>query len=552
MKKYILIIGLSVVLSILSKSVYAQTASIVGYGSDSSQRIHLIDLETATIISSFDVGVELQGLAIDPSGETLYGSDQNGLLYKVDIATETITTIGSTGIESIEAMDFNFNGEELWVTDHYSSPPTIYSINTSDASSTLVRTLDPAIGGDVKAMTADTTKDVWIANDSFPMMEFQSVDTEASVSNVTFIGGLDDDTTPFPVPNVNPAIRGMDRAINGVLYGLSNQGGLYIINQETIDETTTPRLSPVDPANPGNIIIVDGTGAAISWLALAISTADSQEPGNESQNAVGEITVGRENNCQNNDTGQRVAKSMHIETYNSDPELLNLWNTLFGVDPDDPVASPDGLITLQGPNRTITWEEGRLEMNGTMGLKVKSDCRNPDLKIVTIEKAGRCQQGTTGFVSGTGGLNPHLADGGWHEVVIKKLDNVTVSFGNYTITGFLQLLKIKLDEDGTTAVKQFKLKIRGTTDSPNVCRGTVSSVIVDAPQTVVTALAGTEYDEKMKDNPEILSGHIEAEFEREPGAGIEGIDISSLLDGNNDKLKVRKGPCVIDDAVSEN
>ncbi len=273
MKKLILIAGLLVALSGLIRSVDAQTTSVVGYGSNAAGEIHLIDLETGVSLSSFvasidpvsGVGVALQGLAIDTFGTTLYGSDQNGLLYRIDILTETIELIGDTELGSIEAMDFNLDGTELWATDFFTAPtPTIHRIDTNDASTTAIKTLNPGIGGDVRTMTADITKNVLIANDSFPMMELKSVDTDPlnapPATNVTNIGALDNDTDPSNF--TEPKIAGMDKAIDGQIYALSNDGGVYIINPDSnLDETTTPRLSLVK--------IPDGQ----AWLGLAISTA---------------------------------------------------------------------------------------------------------------------------------------------------------------------------------------------------------------------------------------------------------------------------------------
>ncbi len=184
-----------------------------------------------------------------------------------------------------------------------------------------------------------------------------------------------------------------------------------------------------------------------------------------------------------------------------------------------------------------------------MTLKVKTDKNDPSIKNIKIERAGK-NEGTTSFASGTGGVNPNLANGGWHEVKVKNMDNVTVTFDGYTITGFLKVLKVKLDKDSTTGfplVKDFKLKFKSVTTAPDVKKGYVvsSSVIIDVPETVVTANAGAEYEEKIRNKPEVLLGHIEAEYERESGAETEGVDILSLLDGNNDQLKERKGPCVV-------
>jgi hypothetical protein len=240
---------------------------------------------------------------------------------------------------------------------------------------------------------------------------------------------------------------------------------------------------------------------------------------------------------------QRVAKSLHFKTYNTDPDLLDTWNSLFGVTPGE-----YSFITLLN-DRVVTWEAGTLVMGGVMKIKVKTDKKDPALKEVKIEKAGK-KEGTTEFVSGTGGVNPNMADGGWHEVKIKNMDSITVTFDGYTVKGFLKELKVKLDKESTTddpLVKDFKLKIKGATSAPDVKKGTVTSVIIDVPETVITALGGTEYEEKIKDGPEVLSGHTKAEFKREKDAGTEGVDISSLLDGFNDELKERKGACIVED-----
>ncbi|MCH6559422.1 T9SS type A sorting domain-containing protein [candidate division KSB1 bacterium] len=182
-----------------------------------------------------------------------------------------------------------------------------------------------------------------------------------------------------------------------------------------------------------------------------------------------------------------------------------------------------------------------------MKLDVKTDKKDPTVKKVKIKKAGK-KDGTTTFVSGDGGVNPNLADGGWHEVKIKNMLDITVSFDGETVTGLLKELKVKLDKSSTTAapvVKDFKIDITGVTTALDVKKGTVASVVVTIPATTVTALATTDYDEELKDKPEVLGGHTEAEFKRAKNAVTEGVDIASLSDGFNDQLKERKGPCSI-------
>jgi hypothetical protein len=69
--------------------------------------------------------------------------------------------------------------------------------------------------------------------------------------------------------------------------------------------------------------------------------------------------------------------------------------------------------------------------------------------------------------------------------------------------------------------------------------------MVDVPQTVVTALENTEYEEEIKNSPRLSNGHTEAEYERQKSATTEGVDLSSLIDGTNDQLKERIGACSV-------
>ena len=70
-------------------------------------------------------------------------------------------------------------------------------------------------------------------------------------------------------------------------------------------------------------------------------------------------------------------------------------------------------------------------------------------------------------MSGTGGVKPNLADGGWHEVKVKNMLDLTVSFDEETVTGVVKELKVKLDKD-------FKIDITGVTTAADVKRGTVT------------------------------------------------------------------------------
>ncbi|MCH8871177.1 HYR domain-containing protein, partial [candidate division KSB1 bacterium] len=296
-----------------------------------------------------------------------------------------------------------------------------------------------------------------------------------------------------------------------------------------------------------NVVCTPASGSTFPVGTTTVSCTATDDAGNQAScsfdvtvvlNLVGELKVKELKR-----TSQRVAESLHLETFNTDPNLSVIWDTLFGVAPP---TSSRGMVTLQA-DQVVTWEEGTLEMGGVMKLDVKTDKKDPTVKKVKISKAGK-KDGTTTFVSGDGGVNPNLADGGWHEVKIKNMLDITVSFDGETVTGLLKELKVKLDKNSTTAapvVKDFKIDITGVTTAADVKKGTVTSVVVTIPATTVTALATTDYDEELKHKPEVLGGHTEAEFKRAKNAVTEGVDIASLSDGFNDQLKERKGPCSI-------
>ncbi len=204
------------------------------------------------------------------------------------------------------------------------------------------------------------------------------------------------------------------------------------------------------------------------------------------------------------------------------------------------------------PSVPVLWEAGTLELTGLMRIRIRQDIRDPGLKEIKIENVNKTD-GLTSFVSATGGVNPNVANGGWHEVEVKHMDNVSITFtedtlGSQVVTGFLKKLEIEFDELSTRAnplIKEFKLKLTGNSSIPELGKGWVTSLLIEVPETRIIANEYTEYIEKIEDNPAVLGGHTDAEFEREPGALTEGVDISLLNDGNNDQLNERKGPCVV-------
>jgi len=247
--------------------------------------------------------------------------------------------------------------------------------------------------------------------------------------------------------------------------------------------------------------------------------------------------------CELERTESGGVEEFEIETFNTDDALPALWADLFEVSPG---LSEDDSVILQAP-MNIQWEAGSLIMGGVMTVKVKTDKHDPTIKKIKIEKAGK-DDGLTTFVSGTGGVNPNVADGGWHEVEVEQMQGVTVTFDNYTVTGFLKKLEVELDDASTTAnpiVKEFKVEIKGATTAAEIKKGTITSVKVDVPSTSVLALDGVEYEEEIETHPEILGGHTAAEYEGDDDSLVIGLDLSGLDDGFNNQLKEREGPCSV-------
>ncbi len=255
MKRLILITGILVALLGLIRT---SEATSLGYASNNSGEIHLIDLGSATSVSSFNTGINFFGLAIDPTETTLYGSTINGDLYSIDINTQATTRIGNMGLgnhanrthPAVEAMDFN--GTELWVTDFGYPVPKIYSIDTSTAVATHVQTFDPNSTGFIRSMAVDSSTKVLGMADTGFTRDLLSIDTSISTDNVTVLGST---------PMLGPDIRGMD-LYGGTLYGLSAVGEIYTIDKGNGDMTNIGSVGSIYP-NSWNSLATRGAPGSV-------------------------------------------------------------------------------------------------------------------------------------------------------------------------------------------------------------------------------------------------------------------------------------------------
>lgn len=276
-----------------------------------------------------------------------------------------------------------------------------------------------------------------------------------------------------------------------------------------------------------------------SVAVLALTGIGAFPASASANNLVCELKTGQESGS----AGSLHVESLHFETYNTDPLLSTTWLSLFGTVPG---MSPHDVLTLQPTDKLVHWEAGELVMGGTMTLSVKAQ-NDSGLTKIKIENAGK-YEGMTTFISGTGGVNPNLAPGGWHAVKIKRMDNVSAVIDGMPVTGFMETLEVKLDDadaSGRPTVKDFKLEMLASSGMAEIKKGTVSSVQVSVPATRITAHVGVPYEEKIKSGPKETLGHTEAEHDREGSNSPAAADLSSLHDGFNDRLYERKGACQV-------
>jgi hypothetical protein len=174
----------------------------------------------------------------------LFGTDVAGNLYSLNKTTGAATFVGATGRGNIEGLDFS--GSTLLGTD-FNDPVTVFSINTSNASTANIVTAS-SLTGVVRTMTVLDPNNVLVRGDGPPNNTLYSL--SLTTGAVTTIGTLAVNGFQFAA---------MDFGTNGVLYGLDNDGSEWII----------------DPTTAG-VTLVGNTGGQF-WLDM--TAAPVPEPG---------------------------------------------------------------------------------------------------------------------------------------------------------------------------------------------------------------------------------------------------------------------------------
>jgi hypothetical protein len=194
---------------------------------------------TATLIGSTGVDY-IEGVAIDSNGN-LFATDSMGKFYTVNKTTGAATLIGYTGLSNVEGLDFN--GSTLLGVD-FNSQPSVYSIDlTTGAISPIVTTQSST--GLIRSAAVMNANTMLIRGDD-----------NVNIDNGTLYG-LDLVTgavTPIGAVDLGSILTGLDFASDGNLYGLKINGDILQIDPVTAAETW-----------------IAGTG--IQWLDLTITNA---------------------------------------------------------------------------------------------------------------------------------------------------------------------------------------------------------------------------------------------------------------------------------------
>lgn len=193
----------------------------VAFGIATDQNLYSIDLSSgaATLIGFSGY---LEGLALSPTGD-LYGTDVEGNLYSVNSLNGSATLIGNTGRGDIEGLDFNGS---LLVGSDFSSTPTVFSINLTNATTADIVTATSAGAGVVRSMAALDANTMLLAMNNANNGYLQSLNlTTGALGSIGFL------TSEYQSP------LGLDFADDGNLYGAWSTGDIYRIDPSDASKT---------------------------------------------------------------------------------------------------------------------------------------------------------------------------------------------------------------------------------------------------------------------------------------------------------------------------
>lgn len=223
---------LAVALFAASRAPAQVTIYAIDYNSGNSQLYSINSSTWATTLIG-TTGQYLEALAISPKGD-LFATSTSGNLYKLDLTTAAATLVGDTGRSNIEALDFN--GSTLLGVTFSGSPVTVFSIDTTNGTTTDLVTLSPAPNTTRSAAMWDGK--LLIRSDGSPKTLSAVNLADGTVTSIGSLGGNN--------------LYAMDFAPNGTLYALDDDGSVYSVNTSS-----------------GATTLLGDTGSQL-WLGLTI------------------------------------------------------------------------------------------------------------------------------------------------------------------------------------------------------------------------------------------------------------------------------------------
>jgi hypothetical protein len=189
-------------------------ANDLGYATDTNDNLWQVDFTTGTSSLIGNTQVFLEAIALRGDG-TLFGTDTSGQLYTINTTNAATTFIGGSALGNVEALDFN--GADLLCVNFVNDvPPSVYSLNQTNAVPTLVATSD-VVTGFVRSGALLDPNNILIRGDSGGNTLFRMALAGGATTTVGAMGAT---------------IYGMD-FVGSTLYGVSENGLLFNINPVT-------------------------------------------------------------------------------------------------------------------------------------------------------------------------------------------------------------------------------------------------------------------------------------------------------------------------------
>lgn len=281
--------------------------------------------------------------------------------------------------------------------------------------------------------------------------------------------------------------------------------------------TTTITWTTIDAS--GNIATATQKIVVLLSMACEVKLDDSDKHENKHKN--------KNKNKQN----------LILASNNADENQSVLWNSLFSAE-----VGQSKKLTLQR-DTSFNWSAGKVSINGEIPISIKNKKRDSiSYQKIHVKLSKKDAKQTS--LTFSGGVKPILLKGGNYQLKINKLGRVSVIINGEKVTGFIQKLSVKLDKHSNLTnplIKEFKLEFESQSNLQEIKNGTVSSIIIDVPQTEILVYSQTMFSEKNSRKPKQYNGTVAAEMKNKDSDGINPLS----LDINNSLLRERVGACTV-------